>query len=495
MASLHTDVPSSSAAIRARLNHPIIDSDGHQVEMVPVFLDYLAEVGGASVAKRFKDGVAFDSFLNFEWRDLKPEERRERCAMKPVWWAGPTRNTRDLATSFFPKLFHERMEEMGLDVSVVYPTLGLLTVLIGDEEVRRAACRALNRMKADMFAGFTDRLIPVATIPMHTPREAIDELEFAVRDLKLRAVMMASLVPRAIKEAMRISPQAARYSYWIDTFGLDSEYDYDPVWAKCVELGVSPTFHSLGYGWGSRTSTTNYIHNHLGSFASSADAVCRGLFMGGVPKRFPQLKFAFLEGGVAWARSLYCDLVSHWEKRNREALENYNPAHINTAEFTELAARYGGRHVAGRVETLIADHRDRMARGEDAASFDEWAPSGIGSAEEICEIFTQRFYFGCEGDDPLNALAFDTKGSPFHAKLHALYGSDLGHWDVPEMAQAAQEAHELVEHGVISEDAFRDMVFTNAVEFWTSGNRNFFSGTSVQAAVNSLLANGGPKQQ
>ncbi len=63
---------------------------------------YLAEVGGASVAQRFKSGVAFDSFLNFEWRDLKPEERRERCAMKPVWWAGPTRNTRDLATSFFP---------------------------------------------------------------------------------------------------------------------------------------------------------------------------------------------------------------------------------------------------------------------------------------------------------------------------------------------------------------------------------------------------------
>jgi hypothetical protein len=30
-----------------------------------------------------------------------------------------------------------------------------------------------------------------------------------------------------------------------------------------------------------------------------------------------------------------------------------------------------------------------MARGEDAASFDEWAPSGIGSAAEICEIFTR----------------------------------------------------------------------------------------------------------
>ena len=65
---------------------------------------------------------------------------------------------------------------------------------------------------------------------------------FAVRDLKLRAVMMASLVPRTIKEAMRISPQAARYSYWIDTFGLDSQYDYDPVSAKCVEL---PRFNGI----------------------------------------------------------------------------------------------------------------------------------------------------------------------------------------------------------------------------------------------------------
>ena len=45
--------PVQSTVIRARLNHPIIDSDGHQVEMVPVFLDYLAEVGGASVAQRF----------------------------------------------------------------------------------------------------------------------------------------------------------------------------------------------------------------------------------------------------------------------------------------------------------------------------------------------------------------------------------------------------------------------------------------------------------
>jgi len=477
----------TSAAIRRRLNHPIIDSDGHQVEMNPVFLDYLKQVGGASIVERFKT-VTYDSFYCPGWRDLTPSQRHEQRAMRPTWWAVPARNTRDLATAFFPKLFHHRMEEMGLDLSVVYPTLGLLAIQISDEEVRRATARALNQMKAAMFEGLTDRLLPVATIPMHTPEEAIDELDYAVGTLKLRAIMMASYVRRPIRAAARISPEAARYAYWMDTFGLDSEYDYDPVWARCVDLGVSPTFHSVGYGWGSRATPSNYIHNHLGNFAASADAVCRGLLLGGVPKRFPKLTFAFMEGGVAWARNLYCDLLSHWHKRNREAIENYNPANIDDGTFVDLAQRYGGTQVDGRAHDILRDFKGFMARGEDPAIIDEWAPSGISSAAEIRDIFAGRFYFGCEGDDPLNALAFDATGSPFRARLHALYGSDLGHWDVPEMARAAEEAHELVEHGILSDGDFRDLVFDSAAEFWTSTNPDFFAGTVVEVDVRRFLA-------
>lgn len=477
---------SKSAAIRARLSHPIIDSDGHQVETDVIFQDYLKAVGGPSIVERFRN-VYYDSFFDPRWRDLSPLERHERRSMRPTWRALPTRHTQDLATAMFPKLFHERLPELGLDFSVVYPTLGLLAIQIADDEVRAAVCRALNKMKVDMFAGYTDRLLPVATIPMHTPKEAIAELEYAVGELGLKAIMMASYVRRPIKAAMRISPEAGRYSYWIDTFGLDSEYNYDPVWAKCLELKVSPTFHSVGYGWGSRATPSNYIHNHLGNFASSADAVCRGLFLGGVPKRFPELTFAFMEGGVAWARNLYCDLVSHWEKRNREALENYNPANLKDDMFVDLTRRYGGRF-SERADEMLKAFKAFNARGEDPALVDEWEPSGIRSAEDLCKVFTRQFYFGCEGDDPLNALACDAKGSPFNAKLYALYGSDLGHWDVPDMDEAAEEAYELVEHGVIGENAFRDMVFANAAEFWTSTNPDFFKGTAVESDVAKYLA-------
>jgi hypothetical protein len=85
-------------------------------------------------------------------------------------------------------------------------------------------------------------------------------------------------------------------------------------------------------------------------------------------------------------------------------------------------------------------------------------------------------------------LAFDTKGSPFNAKLYALYGSDVGHWDIPDMKEAAHEAYELVEQGLMGAADFRDMVFTNAVKFWTSTNPNFFKGTVVEDAAKRLLA-------
>ena len=40
-------------AIRAKLNHPVIDSDGHWVEYSPVIQDYLKKVGGTKAVEGF----------------------------------------------------------------------------------------------------------------------------------------------------------------------------------------------------------------------------------------------------------------------------------------------------------------------------------------------------------------------------------------------------------------------------------------------------------
>ena len=50
-----------------------------------------------------------------------------------------------------------------------------------------------------------------------------------------------------------------------------------------------------------------------------------------------------------------------------------------------------------------------------------------------------RFYFGCEADDPANAWAFNRAANPLGARLNALFSSDIGHFDVPDMAEVVPE--------------------------------------------------------
>ncbi len=477
---------SKSAAVRARLNHPVIDSDGHMVEFFPAVLDYLEQTGGTKVVERFKTGALGGGVFG-PWYRLSPEERREWRATRPPWWALPTKNTLDRATALFPKLLYERLDEIGIDFTVLYPTIGLFPPHFEDEELRRAGCRAFNMFHADLLHDYADRIMPVAIIPMHTPQEALAELEYAVQQLGMRAIMMAGHVRRPIPALAEIAPQANRASGWFDTFGLDSAYDYDPVWAKCVELKVAPTFHSGGIGWGSRRSISNFMYNHIGHFAAAGEAVCKALFMGGVTRRFPTLRCAFLEGGVGWACNLYADLIGHWQKRNPQGLENYNPANLNREQLADLYWRYGGKLATERYAQMA---RSGTPPGGPEDGVDEWAACHITRAEDIRDLFIPHFYFGCEADDPMNAWAFSTKVNPFGARLKAIFSSDIGHWDVPDMTKVVEEAHELVDKGVLSAEDFRDFVFTNPVTLWTALNPDFFKGTVVEGAVETLIKQG-----
>jgi hypothetical protein len=44
---------SRSAQIRARLSHPIIDSDGHTIENPNVLAEYIKSASGSKTAQRF----------------------------------------------------------------------------------------------------------------------------------------------------------------------------------------------------------------------------------------------------------------------------------------------------------------------------------------------------------------------------------------------------------------------------------------------------------
>ena len=104
-------------------------------------------------------------------------------------------------------------------------------------------------------------------------------------------------------------------------------------------------------GWGGRT-TSNYMYNHTGHFAAAGEVVCKALLFGGVTRRFPTLKFGFLESGVGWASDLYAGIIARWKKRNPQGMENYNPANLNKELWVELHRRYGGPMVQDKLDAL-----------------------------------------------------------------------------------------------------------------------------------------------
>jgi hypothetical protein len=101
------------------------------------------------------------------------------------WW-GVTSKTLDKATALLPALLNERLPELGIDFALIYPSLGLAFNGVAQDDLRRAATRAYNKMTIDMFAPYATRFAPVAIIPMHTPEEAIEHSDLLAQFVPLK---------------------------------------------------------------------------------------------------------------------------------------------------------------------------------------------------------------------------------------------------------------------------------------------------------------------
>ena len=122
------------------------------------------------------------------------------------------------------------------------------------------------------------------------------------------------------------------------------------------------------------------------------------------------------------------------------------------------------------------------------AELDDWRDCGVATASELAKQFVPNFFFGCEGDDRMNSLAFDVKLNPYGARLGAMFGSDIGHFDVVDMREVLEEAWELVDDELIDENDFADFAFRNAVRLHGGMNPSFFKGTVVESAAARVLA-------
>jgi predicted TIM-barrel fold metal-dependent hydrolase len=282
---------------------PVVDGDGHVLEPRDLWVRELPA--------RFRDDA-----IRIVWN---AEIQREDEFVQGVnvapgvgtcnGWARLPRAVRDDPTGLrwedlTPAGLHgpDRLAELdreGIDVAVLYPSLGLGIGGLDDPEHAVAACRVYNDWLAGYCAADPERLVGVAAVPMQDPAAAAREAERAVRELGFRGVFIR---PNPCGESWPHHPV------------------YDALWDVVAGLGVPVGLHPAGfpdtfgaartYGpqWEGITplgKVINFMVDVVNTFTMMIAA--------GVCDRFPALKLLVLESGIGWL-PWWLDKMDHWNE-------------------------------------------------------------------------------------------------------------------------------------------------------------------------------------
>lgn len=262
---------------------PVIDADAHvdETDATWDFLDdahkNLRPITAVAVADAATEGVA-RNFLRYWNIDGHMRLRRMRDDVR----TGTTEDTRELKD--VPARLRQ-MDELGVDVQVLYPTL-MLSAVSTKPEVELALCRAYNRWIASRCAESGGRLRWVASLPVLSIDKAVDEMTWAKEHG----------AAGALKRGIEAGQRSAGDPYFHPLYRRAMELDL----AMCVHIGAGEVSEGM----------TNPIWQHrlppIDAFVS--------LVLQGVPQRFPGLRFGFVEAMSSWAPFAIAELEARRDR-------------------------------------------------------------------------------------------------------------------------------------------------------------------------------------
>jgi predicted TIM-barrel fold metal-dependent hydrolase len=309
------------------IDFPINDADNHMYETTDAFTKYLPpEYGGlvkyVEVNGRTKIAIknAISDYIpnpTFEvvaqpgaqqdyFQHGNPDGKSRREIL------GDAMQAEDAFFAPEPRL--ARMNELGIDRAIMWPTLASLLEerLSDDPKATHVVIHALNQWMHEQWTfNYENRIFPTPVITLPIVERAIAELEWVVE----RGARIVLIRPAPVPgfEGTR-------------SFALP---EYDPFWAKVVEADVAVGMHASDDGtsryinvWEGRANgeylpfkTANafeevYRSYHRGIMDAMQSAICHGLF-----ERFPSLRVLPVENGSRWVGPLL-DALAHTYERN-----------------------------------------------------------------------------------------------------------------------------------------------------------------------------------
>jgi len=277
------------AEFRDRIWHIETDADGNE------FLHYDGNVGPAN-------GLAAAGTAGLS------DEERARA------FRGEMRYTEVRPAAYNAKARLEDMDEDGIDLAVLYPTMLLGLQGMTDVPFTAAQAHAYNLWASDHTQEGGGRLFAAGAVPaMHAPEDVQ-----GVAD-EIRAVAQ---MPGMVSVFMRPNP-AVDWKHFNDPL-------YDPLWQASQDTGLPIAMHPFltpdlpGACQGLRLPPGVLFRQALANSVDVMDAIM-WITAGGVCERYPDAKFIFLEANGGWIVPWLERLDHHcrkfqWEVPNLELL-------------------------------------------------------------------------------------------------------------------------------------------------------------------------------
>jgi predicted TIM-barrel fold metal-dependent hydrolase len=257
---------------------PVIDSDAHVIESERTW-DYMDA-----------------SDLKYRPITIAPDNPREE-----FWLIDGNRIPKDNTNETLPEASREmkaiearlrHMDELGIDVQVVYPTLFIRPLTV-NADVEVALSRSYNRWLAELSSKAEERLRWVTVVPTLNIDEAVVEARFG-----------------------KANGACGIYMRGLDNKRLPSDPYFFPLYEEASRLDMPICIHASygSFDWGQ-------MFEHESGFAKFKFPVLTSFYSivyDGVADKFPRLRFGFIEVRAQWVPYVIHDLTKRFENRGRE---------------------------------------------------------------------------------------------------------------------------------------------------------------------------------
>ena len=265
--------------------------------------------------------------------------------------------------AYIPEEQVKDMDIDGIDVSIIYPTVGLMLFRVPDSELLTDVFRAYNDWLSEFCQPFPRRLKGIAMVNVDDPQIAVRELERCA-NIGLAGAMITV--------------------YHSESQPYNSPV-YDPLWAAAQDLEMPLSFHiateRLDYDEYSPrvdSMTTSYMCNRDHWVrASLAHLIYTGVF-----ERYPKLQVGTVEHELGWI-PYFMERLDYYYTQTAVGINSYR--------YTEdmLPSDYFRRNVFVGFQEDLSGIRDRHIIGVDLLQWGSDYPHVEGTFPRSREILEE----------------------------------------------------------------------------------------------------------